>query len=196
MSRKYRADWGLVLLLAAACGTMVEAARAAPPATPRSATQAAGPSFTISFPALRSREALDGRLILLLSRDFSREPREHVNPDEPLSSPFIFGLNVEAMAAGKAVVLDDRAFGWPARKLSDVPPGEYFVQVVLNRYETYRLADGRVLKLPPDKGEGQQWTSKPGNLYSTPLRVRIDPAHPGAVALSLAQEIGPIAPKD
>jgi hypothetical protein len=99
------------------------------------------------------------------------------------------------MAAGQVVVLDDRAFGWPARKLSDVPPGEYFVQAVLNRYETYRLADGRVLKLPPDKGEGQQWALKPGNMYSVPLRVRIDPAHPGRVALSLAQEIGPIAPK-
>jgi hypothetical protein len=194
MPRKYRADRGFALLLAVACATLVQAAPPTPPPAVRNASHT-GPSFAVSFPAQRSHEALDGRLILLLSRDFAREPREHVSPDEPLSSPYIFGLNVEAMAAGQAVVLDDRAFGWPARKLSEVPPGEYFVQAVLNRYETYRLADGRVLKLPPDKGEGQQWASKPGNLYSTPLRVRVDRAHRGTVALSLAQEIGPIAPK-
>jgi hypothetical protein len=195
MPRMYRADRGLALLVILALCTSVLAAPSAQPPAVRNAAHGSGPSFAVSFPALRGREALDGRLILLLSRDFAREPREHVNPDEPLSSPYIFGVNVEAMAAGQVVVLDDRAFGWPARKLSDVPPGEYFVQAVLNRYETYRLADGRVLKLPPDKGEGQQWALKPGNMYSVPLRLRIDPAHPGRVALSLAQEIGPIAPK-
>jgi hypothetical protein len=29
-----------------------------------------------------------------------------------------------------------------------------------------------VLKLPPDRGEGQQWREKPGNLYSRPVLVR------------------------
>ncbi len=71
------------------------------------------------------------------------------------------------MAAGHAVVIDDAAFGWPARKLSQLPAGDYLVQAVLNRYETFHMADGRVLKLAPDKGEGQQWALKPGNLYST-----------------------------
>ena len=178
-----------MLLLAVACATLVQAAPATPPPAVRDTSHGTGPSFAVSFPAQRSPEALDGRLILLLSRDFAREPREHVSPDEPLSSPYIFGLNVEALAAGQAVVLDDRAFGWPARKLSEVPPGEYFVQAVLNRYETYRLADGRVL-LPPDKGEGQQWASKPGNLYSTAARAR----RPGASRhgrLEPAQRSGP-----
>ena len=55
------------------------------------------------------------------------------------------------------MVIDDGAFGWPARKLSQLPAGDYLVQAVLNRYETYHLADGRILKLAPDKGEGQQW---------------------------------------
>lgn len=152
-------------------------------------------SFAVSFPAQRSAQALDGRVILLLSRDFSREPRTHVGPDEPLEAPYIFGLNVDGMAPGRAVTVDAAAFGWPARRLSQVPPGEYLVQAVLNRYETFHLADGRTLKLAPDKGEGQQWATKPGNLYSTPTRLHFDPAHPRQTVLSLDKEIEPIAAK-
>ena len=32
-------------------------------------------TFSVSFPAERSGKPLDGRVILLLSRDFTREPR-------------------------------------------------------------------------------------------------------------------------
>ena len=155
----------------------------------------AGPTFTVSFPAQASAKSLDGRVILLLSHDLTREPRSHISPDEPLDAPFMFGANVDGLAPGQTAVVDDGAFGWPARKLSSLPAGDYSVQAVLNRYETFHLADGRVLKLPPDQGEGQQWASKPGNLYSTPVRVHIDPAHPQPVAIVLANVIAPIAPK-
>ena len=84
-----------------------------------------GPSFAVSFPGLRSNAPLSGHVILLLSRDFSREPRSHVEPNEPLDSPYLFGLNVTNLAPGTPAVLDDRAFGWPVRKLSQLPPGEY-----------------------------------------------------------------------
>jgi hypothetical protein len=87
------------------------------------------------------------------------------------------------------------AFGWPAAHLRDVPAGEYLIQIVLNRYETFHLADGRVLQLPPDQGEGQQWATKPGNLYSKPVRIRIDAAHPLDASLALDQTMPPIAPK-
>jgi hypothetical protein len=154
----------------------------------------AGSTFTVSFPADRVAKPLDGRVILMLSRDFTREPRTHVMPNEPLSSPYLFGLTVEDLAPGKPALLDDGAFGWPAMHLSSVPTGDYFVQAVLNRYETYHLADGRTLKLPPDQGEGQQWWHKPGNLYSKPVRVHIDRAHPVQTALVLAQEMPVITP--
>jgi hypothetical protein len=152
-------------------------------------------SIAVSFPAARSAAALDGRVILLLSRDLTREPRNHVEENEVLASPFLFGLNVDGLAPGKTIVMDDRAFGWPARQLSKVPSGDYLVQAVLNRYETFHLADGRVLKLPPDKGEGQKWATKPGNLYSTPVRLHVDTAHPVRTALVLDHENPPIAPK-
>ena len=172
-----------VLIFAAAAGSGAES----------SATS--GSVFAISYPAAQSAAPLDGRIILLLSRDLTREPRDHVEPNAPLDSPYLFGLDVDGMTPGHAVVVNDAAFGWPAPHLSAVPEGDYLVQAVLNRYETYRLGDGRVLKLPPDKGEGQQWAKKPGNLYSTPQRVHWDPAHPGKIEVLLDQQIGAIAPK-
>src|SRR5580658_9322178 len=81
-------------------------------------------TFAVSFPAVRSGKPLDGRVILMLSRDFTREPRTHVSPNEPLASPYLFGLTVEGLAPGAKAVLDDTAFGWPATHLSAIPAGE------------------------------------------------------------------------
>jgi len=159
------------------------------------AASAPGLEFSISYPAAQGAGPLDGRVILLLSRDLTREPRTHVEPNEPLASPYLFGLNVEGLAAGHAVILNDNAFGWPARQLSAIPTGDYLVQAVLNRYDVFHLGDGRVLKLPPDKGEGQNWANKPGNLYSKPLSLHLDRSHPLRIALILDQQIGAIPPK-
>lgn len=92
-------------------------------------------------------------------------------------------------------MVDDKAYGWPQTALSALPAGDYTVQAVLNRYESFHRADGSVVKLPPDQGEGQRWNHKPGNLYSKPLHIHLDPAKPQQVTLSLDQRIEPIAPK-
>ena len=178
--------------IAAVVGTLTGCEQRAD--VPAAAAANEGTTFSVSFPAQRSGKPLDGRVILLLSRDFTREPRSHVEPNEPLASPYLFGLTVDGLAPGAKVVLDDHAFCWPATHLSAIPAGDYFVQAVLNRYEVFHLADGRTLKLPPDKGEGQQWWHKPGNLYSTPVKVHVDPAHPVGKALVLDQEMPAITP--
>jgi hypothetical protein len=174
------AAWGLVTVLLAGSGA---------------AAPAKGLEFAISYPASQSQQPLDGRIILLLSRDMTREPRTHVEANEPLACPYLFGLNVEGLAPGAVAVLDNAAFGWPAAHLSAIPSGDYYVQAVLNRYEPFRLADGRTLKLPPDKGEGQQWARKPGNLYSMPVKLHVDASHPMRTALVLDQQIQAIQPK-
>ena len=168
-------------LLCAACTAPVE--------TPK------GVTFAVSFAQGQSASPLDGHIVLLLSKDTTREPRTHVEENEMLVSPYLFGMNVDGLAPGKAAVVDDQAFGWPAAHLSALPAGEYFVQAVLNRYETFHLADGRTLKLPPDMGEGQHWESKPGNLYSKPVVLHVDPAHPQAFTVALDQVMPEIAPK-
>ena len=113
------------------------------------AQKPAGPVFTITVPKAQASAPLDGRIILLVSKDLTREPKSHVAPNAPLDSPYLFGSTVDGLAPGAEAVIDDKAFGWPARALSQLPEGDYLVQAVLNKYETFHLADGRTLKLPP-----------------------------------------------
>ena len=155
---------------------------------------AASPRFSISFPKEQSTGALDGRLLLVLSTDPSAEPRMQV--DDSVSTQMIFGMDVDGMQPGESVVVDDRAFGYPVRSLADVKPGEYYVQAVLHLYETFHRSDGRTLKLPMDRGEGQHWNLAPGNLYSTAQKVTL--AGGGApISIVLDRKIPPIAePKD
>jgi hypothetical protein len=147
-----------------------------------------------TIPASAGPAPLDGRLILIVSPKAEPEPRLQVDLEAPLKTPFIFGQTVEGLKPGAAVTMGDAAYGWPREKLSDLPPGDYTVQAVLNRYETFHRSDGSVVKLPPDMGEGQQWNQKPGNVYSKPVRVHVGPGAP-PIALTLDQTIPPIAPK-
>lgn len=71
------------------------------------------PSFSVSFPASRSATPLDGRLILLLSTDASKEPRKQVSLDEMLKSPWMFGQTVDGLKPGQQAVMGASAFGWP-----------------------------------------------------------------------------------
>ena len=151
--------------------------------------------FEISFPEEVSKEALDGRLLLLISTNNDKEPRFQISED--LSTQQVFGIDVDGWKAGKAKVVDASAFGYPRRSLSQVPAGEYWVQALLHRYETFHRADGHTVKLPMDRGEGQQWNSAPGNLYSKPVKLRIDPVNQSTTTLSLDQTIPQIeSPKD
>ena len=148
------------------------------------------PRFLVTFPSARSAQALDGRLLLILSVDSTREPRSQVS--DAVTTAQIFGIDVDAWKPGTDAAIDARVFGYPLPSLSELKPGRYRVQALLNRYETFRRSDGHVVKLPPDRGEGQQWASKPGNLYSTPRWITVDAANANAVRIVLDQEIPPI----
>ena len=135
---------------------------------------------------------LDGRVILILAHQNPPEPRAQVS--EILSTAQIFGVDVEG---ARSAAIDASTLGYPLESLDRVPAGEYFAQAVLNVYETFRRADGHTVKLPPDRGEGQHWNRKPGNLYSEPVRVRIDPASATPVRLSLTRAMPELpAPRD
>ena len=144
-------------------------------------------TFSVSFAKAQSDQNIDGRLLLLLSTDPSGEPRMQIN-NSP-QTQMIFGMDVDGMRPGQPVTIDDSAFGYPVRHLHDVPPGEYNVQVVLHRYETFHRSDGHTVKLPMDRGEGQHWNLAPGNLYSQPKKIALGAA---PVAIVLDQQIPPI----
>lgn len=150
--------------------------------------------FTIAFPSTQASGTLDGRLLLILSTDGSAEPRFQISGSP--RTQLLFGVDVEDWKAGQTITVDDAAFGYPTRYLHDVPAGEYFVQVVLHKYETFHRADGHTVKLPMDRGEGQHWNIAPGNLYSKPMKVKVE-AGGAPVALTLDHVIPAIPePKD
>ena len=147
--------------------------------------------FTVTFPSTRSADPLDGRLLLLLSNDPKVEPLNAI--DDTPKSQIVFGTTVDGWKPGTPMTITDEAAGYPIAKLSQVPPGDYLVQAVLNRYQTFRRADGHTVKLPPDMGEGQHWNLKPGNFYSKARPIHIAPGAP-PVEVSLDEVIPPIKP--
>ena len=145
--------------------------------------------FSVRLPS-NQKQPLDGRLILILSTNDEAEPRFQTSYD--LHSQQLFGLDVNEWQPDDPAVFDNKVFGYPQPSLADVPPGQYWVQALLHRYETFHRADGHTVKLPMDRGEGQQWNRAPGNLYSRPQQIEFDPHSDSVTKLTLTEEIPPI----
>ena len=62
------------------------------------------------------REALDGRVLLMVSTDVSAEPRFQI--ENAVTTQQIFGIDVEGLAAGAEAVFDARVLGYPLDSLA------------------------------------------------------------------------------
>jgi hypothetical protein len=167
------------LLVAVSAANAASSKPAAKPSTNR---------FEISFPKEMSAAPLDGHVMLLISNNSDKEPRFQISYNATESQQ-AFGVDVDALAPGAPAVIDTSTLGYPAESLIDVPAGDYWVQAVLNIYEDFHLANGHTIKLPPDKGEGQHWQVKPGNLFSKPEKIHFDPKSGQTVHISLTEKI-------
>ena len=176
----------LVVLAGASLAAFVGACSPGRP----SGDQPPGPTFAITFGEEVEAEALDGRVLLLITAEEDPEPRFQIRAE--VSTGLVYGVDVDGLEPGQTAVIDASVFGYPIRSLADIPPGEYWVQALLHRYETFHLASGHTVKLPMDRGEGQHWNRAPGNLNSTPRRIRIDPAKTERIEIQLDQVIPPI----
>ena len=120
--------------------------------------QTQGPTFSIRFDAALANTGQDGRLLLLLATHDAEEPRFLVNVSA--DTQLVFGLNVNDWHGGTDVVIDQSVIGFPLADLSKVSAGTYYAQALLNRYKDYHLGNCKVVSLPPDRGEGQQWSPR------------------------------------
>ena len=177
--------WALTcaVLLAAAL-----AASCAPSEAP--AVVSGGFRIEVNLPEGLSREPVDGRLLLMISDSDKAEPRFQIGDD--VGTQQVFGLDVNGMKPGEPVLFDAKVYGYPLESLAQIPAGTYYVQALLHRYETFTRADGKVVKLPMDRGEGQQWNRAPGNLLSAPKKIVVDPHRGGLVQVALEKAIPPI----
>jgi Putative esterase len=153
-----------------------------------------GLRFEISFPTSLRSESLDGRLLLMLSTHGDAEPRFQISTD--LDTQLVFGVDVDRLRPEEPATIGVLTPGYPLEQLADVPPGEYNVQALINVYETFHRSDGHAVKLPMDDGEGQEWDRSPGNLYSVPQTMWIDPGKDQTLSISLSRVIPPIDPPE
>ncbi|MDN5201325.1 alpha/beta hydrolase-fold protein [Fulvivirgaceae bacterium BMA10] len=149
-------------------------------------------TFSITFEADKSETPLDGRLLLIIAKHDEKEPRFQISSGP--NAQQIFGIDVEGWESGQVAIFDGDVFGYPKASLNDLEPGEYYVQALLHKYETFNRADGHTVKLPMDRGEGQHWNLAPGNLYSSPVKMNINPNEKFEIKINLDQEIPPIDP--
>ena len=155
----------------------------------RPQAQAAALRFGVTLPS--GPGLIDGRLLVMIAKDpAAGEPRFQIN--DGVSGQLIFGLDLDGAKPGSTVTLDGSAIGFPLESVNDIPAGTYSVQALVHKYETFKRADGHTVKLPMDRGEGQQWARAPGNPYSTPQTVTIDPRAGATIAIRLDQVIAPL----
>src|SRR5271154_6054755 len=84
---------------------------------------------------------MDGHVVLVIPDNNRQEPRQQIS--EGLGTQQMFGADVDG---GRNVTIDGSAIGYPRESLDQIPAGEYYVQAVLNVYETFHRSDGHVVK--------------------------------------------------
>jgi Putative esterase len=113
--------------------------------------------------------ARDGRLLIVLSKDKDSEPR-HAVGDTGVNVAPVLGKDVKGLSADTVVVIDQSTIVYPLEHLAKLPVGDYYVQAVFECNRDLQLVDA------------------PGNLFSQPLKVSLDPAASATVKLELSQK--------
>ena len=151
-----------------------------------------GITFNIEHPKKdENGNFIQGRVLLFLSNNNLDEPRFQTN--DKSSTAFVFGVDLISKNYSKTII-DSKSFGYPVKSLDQIPPGEYFVQALLHKYETFNLKTGHTVHLPMDRGEGQRWHSAPGNYYSRVKKIVLDPKKRKSIKITLDQLIPNIIP--
>ena len=144
----------------------------------------------VSYSKDLGSKGFDGRLLLMFTKKLNPEPRFQINDSK--DTGIIVGIDVENWMPGQIIKFNSNLLAYPINKLDDLPDGEYYVQALLHKYDTFKMASGFELKLPMDQGEGQKWNISPKNLYSTPQKFKIQKNN--FVEIKLNNEIPQIEP--
>jgi hypothetical protein len=135
-------------------------------------------SASLRFEITVARELIsspqNGRLFVVMSRNGFSEPR--LMTGEPgLEAPPVLARDVNDFAPGATGVIDERAIAFPIADLAHLPAGDYFVQALF------------------DSNIDLSSINAPGNLYSAPQKIHLDPARGSSIKLELTQKVPPEA---
>ena len=110
-----------------------------------------------------------GRVLVMLNKAEDPEPR-FTGGWTGMQSPPRFATDVEDLARNPALI-DSSSIAFPMNSLADLPADDYYVQAVF---------DSNI-----DLGS----INAPGNLFSVPKKIHVDPANPQTIELLLTEEI-------
>jgi S-formylglutathione hydrolase FrmB len=152
-------------------------------------TARADTRFEVSYDKAVHSGPITGRVILVIARRETPEPRFQIGPN---ATP-IFGVDVDGLQSGQTSVVDETTFGHPVESLAQLPAGDYFIQAMLNVYTKCQRSDGRTLWVHWNMG-ATFFNSSPGNLYSDIQKVHLDPAPGYKITLTLNHVVPPADP--
>jgi S-formylglutathione hydrolase FrmB len=137
---------------------------------PTSPAPAARLRFDVTVTNTLLSPSLGGRLLVIAARTNLPEPRLQIGP-RGFSGPVIAGRDAPAWVRGKPISVGREHAVFPLRHFDDLPAGEHWIQAVLITNRDLRLPDA------------------PGNLVSSPQRVRLDVAARRPVTLVLDRQL-------
>lgn len=129
--------------------------------------------------------AITGRIFLSVASTNEAEPRFH--------SQSLFGLDVRRGEPGERVMMNGSVPGDPESTLSDLAPGDYHVQALLNVYTEFRRADGHTIWAHMGKWDGQDINRSPGNYFSQTQLLRVVEGSPTILRIKLDNRIPEVA---
>lgn len=153
-------------------------------ATSITTAAAQGTRFRVTYTPAAHAGPLTGRLIVFVAKSEKPEPRFALSP----SGPAVFGVDVHQLPPNQPAVVGESANGYPV-DLADLPPGDYYVQAMINVYEQVHRADGHTIWVHMNDGRIEFFNTAAGNLYSDVKKVSIGKG--GTVDIAISHLIPP-----
>ncbi len=131
--------------------------------------------FEVAAPPDVESGSLTGHLIIVTAPVAGRqtsEPRHRIG-SVGAEAIQIAAVDVDRIESGQIVIVDETSVAFPFERLSDLSPAEYDVQAVLDV--------SRDIRMP----------GAPGNWYSQPQRISVEPNRDLVVSLALTDRVPP-----
>jgi hypothetical protein len=86
---------------------------------------------------------INGRVYVMVTRTIEKVPEPRLQIGRT-GVPF-FGRDVERLSPDHGATIDESDLGTPLESIALLPPGDYYVQAMVNVYSEFHRADGHVV---------------------------------------------------
>src|SRR6266702_3399307 len=125
---------------------------------------------TLRFELSTSARPASGRLFVIIGKTDRPEPRNTIGETGMNATP-ILARDVKNFGLGITAAVDRTAAIFPIESLDVLPAGDYYVQALF------------------DSNIDLKSVNAPGNLYSTPRKIHLDPTQGATVRIELTEKV-------